>query len=67
MKPLQNCCRSKNVIEHNASIYCRAADTGNANECFMQPHYEPWREVIFLGFLFTEEQLEVGNWVRSTV
>lgn len=41
---------NKNVIEYKASTYHGAADTEYANECFMQPHYELWREVISLGY-----------------
>jgi len=50
MEPVQNSCRSKNVTQHNAPIYCGAANTAYANEGFTQPHYEPLREVVFLGF-----------------
>lgn len=48
MEPLQNGCGNKNVTEHKAATYRRAADTDYANECSAQPHYEPWREVVFL-------------------
>lgn len=64
MKPLQNGCRSKTVIENKAPAYRRAADTDYANECSMQPHYEPYREVVFLSYFPHEVLLEVGKWVE---
>lgn len=64
MEPLQNGCGNKNVIEHKAPTYRRAADTDYANECSMQPHYEPWREVVFLGYFPDEVWLEVGKRVE---
>lgn len=64
MEPLQNGCRNKNVTEHKAPTYRRAGDTDYANECSMQPHYEPWREVVFLGYFPDEVLLEVGKWVE---
>lgn len=64
MEPLQNSCRNKNVTEHNAPIYCRTVDTDYANEQSVQPHYEPWRELVFLGYFPNEVLLEVGNWAE---
>ncbi len=64
MEPLQNGCRNKNVTEHKAQTYRRAADTDYANECSMLPHYEPWREVVFLGYFPDEVLLEVEKWVE---
>lgn len=64
MEPLQDSCRNKNVTEHNAPIYCRTADTDYANEGSSQPHYEPWRELVFLGRFPDEVLLEVGKWVE---
>lgn len=63
MEPLQNGCRNKNVTEHKAPTYRRAADTDYANECSMQPNYEPWREVVFLGYFPDEVLLAMGKWV----
>lgn len=37
-----------------------AADTGYANECSMQSHYEPCREVVSLGYFPDELSLDVG-------
>lgn len=37
-----------------------AADTGYANECSMQSHYEPCREVVSLGYFPDEVSLDVG-------
>lgn len=62
MEPLQNGCRNKNVTEHKPPTYRGAADTDYANECSMQPHYERWREVVFLGYFPDEVLLEVGKW-----
>lgn len=62
--PVQNGCRNKNVTEHKAPTYRRAADTDYANECSTQPHYELWREVVFLGYFPDEVLLEVGKWVE---
>lgn len=53
-----------NVTEHNAPIYCRTVDTDYANERSVQPHYEPWRELVFLGYFPNEVLLEVGNWAE---
>lgn len=64
MEPLQNACWNKNVTEHKAPTYRRAADTDYANEGSTQPHYEPWREVVFLGYFLDEASLEVGEWVE---
>lgn len=36
------------------------ADTDYANECSMQSHYEPCREVVSLGYFPDEVSLEVG-------
>lgn len=49
-----------------------AADTDDANECFTQPHYEPQREVVFLGFFllfFPHGSIpsDGGNRLRSSV
>lgn len=63
MEPSQNGCRNKNVTVHKAPTYRRAADTDYANECSMQPHYEPWREVVFLGYFPDEVLLEVEKWI----
>lgn len=63
MEPLQNGSRNKNVTDHKAPTYRGAADTDYANECSMQPHYEPWRDFVFLGYFPDEVLLEVGNWV----
>lgn len=61
IEPLQNGCRNKNVIEHKAPTYRRAADTDYANECSMQSHYELWREVVSLGYFPDEVLLEVSS------
>lgn len=37
------------------------ADTDYANECSMQSHYEPCREVVSLGYFPDEVSLEVGS------
>lgn len=68
MEPVQNGCGNKNVIEHKAPTYCRNADTDYANECSMQSHYEPWREVVSLGYFPDEVLLEVGSgpWCASS-
>lgn len=39
-------------------------DTDYANERSVQPHYEPWRELVFLGYFPNEVLLEVGNWAE---
>lgn len=46
----QNGSRNKNVTEYRVCTYHGAADTDYANECFMRPHYEVWREVVSLGY-----------------
>lgn len=50
MEPSRNGGRNKHVTEYNACTYHGAADTDYANECFMHPHYELWREVVSLGY-----------------
>lgn len=64
MEPLQNGCRNKNVIGHKAPTHRRAADTRYANEGCVQPHYEPWREVVLLDCFPDEVLLEVGKQVE---
>lgn len=68
MEPLQNGCRNKNVTRHKAPTYRGAADTDYANECSMQSHYEPCREVVSLGYFPDEVLLEVGSgpWCASS-
>lgn len=68
MEPLQNGCRNKNVTRHKAPTYRGAADSGYANECSMQSHYEPCREVVSLGYFPDEVLLEVGSgpWCASS-
>lgn len=77
MEPLQNGCRNKNVTGHKAPMQrCGGvvgvqgvgarwrgwgADTGYANECSMQSHYEPCREVFSLGYFPDEASLEVSG------
>lgn len=62
MEPLQNGCRNKNVTGHKAPMqrWGGAADTGYANECSMQSHYEPCREVVSLGYFPDEVSLDVA-------
>lgn len=68
MEPLQNGCKNKNVTEHKVPTQCMAADTDYANECSMQPHYEPEREVVFLRYFPDEQSPEEGkSTVLSTV
>lgn len=68
MEPLQNGCRNKNVTGHKAptqrsgvGVCGGGADTDYANECSMQSHYEPCREVVSLGYFPDEVSLEVGS------
>lgn len=47
-------------IKLRRSVRGGVADTDYANECSMQSHYEPCREVVSLGYFPDEVSLEVG-------
>lgn len=51
--------RNKNVMEHKAPTCYSAADGDYANECSTEPHYEPRKELVFLGNFTDEVLLEV--------
>lgn len=63
-EPSQNGGRNKHITEYKASTYHGAADSECANECFTQPHYELWREVVSLGY--SPDKVLLGSCPRRT-